>query len=97
MLPPDVNYARSGDVAIAYQIVGTGPPDIVFVRGTTGDLLSTCEQPLVRHVEVLAESGPVLMTDKRGTGLSDRVRQRHLCHVLQSAVAAAYCGRPLVR
>lgn len=31
--PPDVSYARSGDVAIAYQIVGSGPLDIVFVRG----------------------------------------------------------------
>jgi class 3 adenylate cyclase len=74
--PPEVSYARSGDVAIAYQIVGTGPPDLVFVRGTTGDLLSTWEQPLlVRHVEDLAESARVLMLDKRGTGLSDRVRE----------------------
>ena len=76
MRPPEVSYARSGDVAIAYQIVGTGPPDLVFVRGTTGDLLSTWEQPLlVRHVEGLAESARVLMLDKRGTGLSDRVRE----------------------
>ena len=76
MRPPEVSYARSGDVAIAYQIVGTGPPDLVFVRGTTGDLLSTWEQPLlVRHVTGLAESTRVLMLDKRGTGLSDRVRE----------------------
>jgi class 3 adenylate cyclase len=74
--PPEVHYARSGDVAIAYQIVGTGPPDLVFVRGTTGDLLSTWDQPLlVRHVEDLAKSTRVLMLDKRGTGLSDRVRE----------------------
>jgi pimeloyl-ACP methyl ester carboxylesterase len=74
--PPEVSYARSGDVAIAYQIVGTGPPDLIFVRGTTGDLLSTWEQPLlVRHVEGLAEASRVLMLDKRGTGLSDRVRE----------------------
>jgi class 3 adenylate cyclase len=74
--PPEVSYARSGDVAIAYQVVGTGPPDLVFVRGTTGDLLSTWEQPLlVRHVTDLAESARVLMLDKRGTGLSDRVRE----------------------
>jgi pimeloyl-ACP methyl ester carboxylesterase len=74
--PPEVSYARSGDVAIAYQIVGTVPPDVVFVRGTTGDLLSTWDQPLlVRHVEGLAESTRVLMLDKRGTGLSDRVRE----------------------
>ena len=73
---PEVRYARSGDVAIAYQLVGDGPPDIVFVRGITGDLLSTWEQPLlVRHVEGLSACGRVLMLDKRGTGLSDRVRE----------------------
>jgi hypothetical protein len=33
---PDVRYARSGDVAIAYQVVGSGPIDIVFVRGIAG-------------------------------------------------------------
>lgn len=74
--PPDVSYARSGDVAIAYQLVGDGPTDIVFLRGITGDLLSTWEQPLlVRHVEGLASSGRVIMLDRRGTGLSDRVRE----------------------
>ena len=63
-------------MAIAYQVVGHGPTDIVFVRGITGDLLSTWEQPLlVRHVEGLAAFGRVLMLDKRGTGLSDRVRE----------------------
>jgi class 3 adenylate cyclase len=73
---PDVQYARSGDVAVAYQVVGDGSPDIVFVRGLSGDLLSTWEQPLlVRHVSGLAEHGRVLMLDKRGTGLSDRPRE----------------------
>jgi class 3 adenylate cyclase len=74
--PPDVSYARSGDVAIAYQLVGDGPMDVVFLRGITGDLVSTWEQPLlVRHVEGLAASGRVIMLDRRGTGLSDRVRE----------------------
>ena len=78
MKPPEVSYARSGDVAIAYQVVGAGSPDIVFVRGITGDLVSTWEQPLlVRHVQGLAALGRVLMLDKRGTGLSDRVREVH--------------------
>jgi len=73
---PEVSYARSGDVAIAYQVVGAGPHDLVFVRGTTGDLLSTWEQPLLaRHVTDLARSARVLLLDKRGTGLSDRVRE----------------------
>ena len=70
----DVRYARSGDVSIAYQVVGEGPIDLVFVRGITGDLLSTWDQPLlVRHVLGLAENGRLLLLDKRGTGLSDRV------------------------
>jgi pimeloyl-ACP methyl ester carboxylesterase len=73
---PDVAYARSGDVAIAYQLVGDAPMDIVFLRAITGDLVSTWEQPLlVRHVEGLASFGRVIMLDKRGTGLSDRVRE----------------------
>ena len=73
---PEVWYARSGDVAVAYQVVGEGSPDIVFARGFAGDLLSTWEQPLlVRHVEGLAACGRLLMLDKRGTGLSDRVRE----------------------
>jgi len=70
---PDVRYARSGDVAIAYQVVGEGPIDLVFVRGFTGDLLSTWDQPLLlRHVLDLAAFSRVIMLDKRGTGLSDR-------------------------
>jgi pimeloyl-ACP methyl ester carboxylesterase len=73
---PDVEYARSGDVSIAYQALGSGPIDLVFVRGTTGDLLSSWDQPLlVRHLEGLADFVRLLMLDKRGTGLSDRVRE----------------------
>jgi class 3 adenylate cyclase len=73
---PEVQYARSGDVAIAYQVVGDGPVDIVFVRGTLADLLTAWEQPLfVDHVRGLARSGRVLLFDKRGSGLSDPVRQ----------------------
>lgn len=69
---PEIQYARSGEVSIAYQVAGKGSPDLVFVRGFTGDLLTTWEQPLlVRHVEGLAENGRLLMLDKRGTGLSD--------------------------
>jgi hypothetical protein len=45
--PPDVSFARSGDVAIAHQILGAGPSYIVFVRGMTGDILSTRYQPLL--------------------------------------------------
>lgn len=63
-------------MAIAYQTVGSGPVDLVFVRGFAGDLLSAWEQPLlVRFMEDLGEFARVIMLDKRGTGLSDRVRE----------------------
>src|SRR3972149_2409030 len=68
--PPDVSSARSGEVAIAYQLVGRGPMDVVFLRGITGDLLSTWEQPLlVRHVEGLASCARVITLDR---GRADR-------------------------
>jgi class 3 adenylate cyclase len=73
---PDVHYARSGDVAIAYQVVGEGPIDLVFVRGSLADLLAAWEEPrFVQHVEGLASFARVLLFDKRGSGLSDPVRQ----------------------
>lgn len=73
---PDVRYARSGDVAIAYQVVGDGPVDLVWSRGMAGDLLSSWDQPLLeRHALGLSDFARVLMLDKRGTGLSDRVRE----------------------
>jgi class 3 adenylate cyclase/alpha-beta hydrolase superfamily lysophospholipase len=73
---PDVEYARSGDLSIAYQVIGEGPIDIIFVRGFAGELLSTWEQPrLVRFVRDLARFGRVILIDKRGQGLSDRVRE----------------------
>jgi class 3 adenylate cyclase len=73
---PDVQYARSGDVAIAYQVAGEGPLDLVFIRGTLADLLGSWDMPLfVDHVDGLKESARVLLFDKRGSGLSDPVRQ----------------------
>ncbi len=86
---PDVRYARSGDVAVAYQVVGDGRPDIIFVRGIAGDLVSTWDQPLlVRHVEGLAACGRLIMLDKRGTGLSDRVREVHSAETAMDDVRA---------
>jgi class 3 adenylate cyclase len=73
---PDIQYTRNGEVAIAYQVVGEGPTDIVFARGFSGELISMWEHPLpARHVTGLASIGRLLMIDKRGTGLSDRSRE----------------------
>jgi class 3 adenylate cyclase len=86
---PEVHYARSGDIAIAYQIVGDGRPDIVFVRAIAGDLLSTWEQPLlVRQLDAFASCGRLLMLDKRGTGLSDRVREVHAAETAMDDIRA---------
>src|ERR671931_2336394 len=73
---PDVQYARSGDVTIAYHVLGEGPFDLVYARGMSGDLLSSWDQPLLaRHLTDLARFSRFLTLDKRGTGLSDRVRE----------------------
>jgi len=73
---PEVRYARSGEVAIAYQVFGAGPVDLVFTRGLVGDILTSWEQPLlVRQLEDFARMARVLMLDKRGTGLSDGFRE----------------------
>ena len=74
MAMPETRYARSGDVMVAYQVLGQGPFDVVIAP------------PWVSHVELVweiaswtallhgfAEHARVLLFDKRGTGLSDRV------------------------
>jgi class 3 adenylate cyclase len=71
---PDVRYARSGDVAIAYQVVGDGPVDLVFVP-FFGNVRWAWEQPrFARFLERLASFSRLILFDKRGTGLSDRPR-----------------------
>ena len=71
---PETRYARSGDIMIAYQVLGQGPFDVIIVPGS------------VSHVEVqweaagsaafrrgIADHARLIFFDKRGTGLSDRV------------------------
>src|SRR5438105_13362885 len=73
---PVTNYARSGDVSIAYQLLGDGPLDLVFVHGFVGNMDVQAENP--QHeafFEQLASVGRVIRFDRRGTGLSDRVRE----------------------
>jgi class 3 adenylate cyclase len=70
---PEVRYARSGDIEIAYSVVGDGPMDLVFVSGFISHLDLIWEIPAfaARHRH-LAEFGRLICFDKRGTGLSDR-------------------------
>jgi pimeloyl-ACP methyl ester carboxylesterase len=71
----DVCYAESGDVNIAYQVVGDGPIDLVFVAGAITNLEVLWEDPDYRRFcERLGAFSRLLLFDKRGMGLSDRVR-----------------------
>jgi class 3 adenylate cyclase len=71
---PEVRYARSGDVNIAYQVVGEGPVDLIFVPFMI-NLVWAWEQPIfVDFCRRLADFSRAILLDKRGTGLSDRPR-----------------------
>src|SRR5256714_15181688 len=70
---PETHYAKSGDVNIAFQIVGEGPIDIVYVPGWVSHLEYAWEEPsLARFYRRLASFSRLILFDKRGTGLSDR-------------------------
>jgi class 3 adenylate cyclase len=72
---PEIEYAQSGDVSIAYAVHGEGPIDIAFVHGYISNLEVEWEDPgHVAFFEKLGSSGRVIRFDRRGSGLSDRVR-----------------------
>jgi pimeloyl-ACP methyl ester carboxylesterase len=73
----ETRYAMSGDVSIAYQVVGEGGPiDIVFAHGFVANLEVAAENPRYEaFFQRLAELGRVIRFDRRGMGLSDRVRE----------------------
>jgi pimeloyl-ACP methyl ester carboxylesterase len=69
-----IRYARSGDVNIAYQVVGDGPRDLVVVWGWVSNIEVMWEEPAIaRFLTRLSSFARLILFDKRGTGLSDRV------------------------
>ena len=71
-MEPDIRYARNGGVAVAYQVVGEGDTDLVYVPDYMSNLVYEWEWPRVRSFyEQLARSFRLILFDKRGTGLSD--------------------------
>jgi DNA-binding SARP family transcriptional activator/pimeloyl-ACP methyl ester carboxylesterase len=71
---PETRYAKSGDVHIAYQVLGQGPVDLVFVSGFISHVEQVWEEPgLARFFKQLASFSRLILFDKRGIGLSDRV------------------------
>ncbi len=73
---PQTRYAKSGDVNIAYQVLGQGPPDLVLIPGWVSNIEIFWEEPaVVRFFTRLASFSRLILFDKRGTGLSDRVAE----------------------
>ncbi|MCH7835430.1 MAG: adenylate/guanylate cyclase domain-containing protein [Chloroflexi bacterium] len=79
-MEPGIQYAKTSDgVSIAYQVVGDGPLDLVWVPGFISHLECGWEEPsLARFFHRLASFSRLIIFDKRGTGLSDRVSVKEL-------------------
>src|SRR6516164_4891703 len=75
-MQPETRYASSGGVNIAYQVLGTGPHDLVFVLGWVSNIEGVWEQAsFARFLTRLSSFSRLILFDKRGTGLSDRVTE----------------------
>ena len=71
---PTTRYAKSGAVHVAYQVVGDGPVDLIFIPSAFSHVESSWEEPAVaRFFRRLASFSRLVVFDKRGTGMSDRV------------------------
>jgi pimeloyl-ACP methyl ester carboxylesterase len=75
----ETRYAKSGDIHVAYQVVGEGPLDLILILGWISHLEHQWEDPsLARFLDRLAAFSRLIVFDKRGTGLSDRVANNAL-------------------
>jgi class 3 adenylate cyclase len=71
---PETRYARSGEVSIAYQAFGEGPPDIIWVSGVISNVEYQWAEPrFASYLRRMGAFGRIIRFDKRGTGLSDSV------------------------
>jgi pimeloyl-ACP methyl ester carboxylesterase/DNA-binding CsgD family transcriptional regulator len=99
-MEPETYYAKSGDLRIAYQVIGGGP-DLVMVPGMTSHLEIQWRDPGYRRfVRSLSSFCRLVRFDKRGTGLSDPVAEPPTLDQrvadLMAVIAAARCRRPIV-
>ncbi|HEY7660394.1 MAG TPA: adenylate/guanylate cyclase domain-containing protein [Actinomycetota bacterium] len=79
MTPPETRYAKSGDVSIAYQVLGEGPFDLVYVPGFVSNIEIMWEEPgYAAFLGRLSSFSRLILFDKRGTGLSDPVAPEEL-------------------
>ena len=79
---PETHYAKSGDVNIAYQVVGEGPVDLLYAAGWVTNLEVMWEDPgFARFLNRLASFTRLICFDKRGIGLSDPVPAEDLTNL----------------
>jgi pimeloyl-ACP methyl ester carboxylesterase len=79
MAIPQTRYARSGDLNIAYQTVGDGPFHLLWIPGFVSNVELAWEEPSLAHFfRRLGSFSTLILFDKRGTGLSDRVPRDQL-------------------
>ena len=79
MEAPEVRYAQSGAVNIAYQVLGQGQIDLLYVAGWISHLDLYWEEPIVaKFLRRLGEGFRLILFDRRGTGLSERVPEDEL-------------------
>ena len=73
-MTPETRYAKSGDLNIAYQVVGEGPFDLLYVPGWISNIELMWDDPAQAHIlDRLSSFARLILFDKRGTGLSDPV------------------------
>ncbi len=76
MIKPQTRYTKSGRINLAYQVFGKGEQKIVYIPGWVSNIDLMWDNPqLVSFFQGLAEFATVILFDKRGTGLSDRVSE----------------------
>jgi class 3 adenylate cyclase len=74
LVAPETRYAKSGPYNVAYQVVGDGPFDLMWIPGFVSNVELSWEEPLLASFLLrLASFSRLILFDKRGTGLSDRV------------------------
>ena len=75
-MQPRTQYAKSGDVHIAYQVFGEGVVDLIFIPGFISHIENYWDEPnFARWLRRLGSFSRVMIFDKRGTGLSDQVSE----------------------
>src|SRR3954468_24646506 len=97
---PRTQYAHSGDVHIAFQVFGSGPVDLIFVPSWVSQMEQEWEHPaFARMVERMSSFARVILFDRRGSGLSDRVEAGPLetqIDDVRAVMRAAGSGRAFV-